>query len=645
MQEAFSAQSKEICINQNMLMINLSYMLHIRHLVLLLFVAFGFTTATAQQQLYPKPYGVLPTENHLRWHEMESYVLIHFTPTTFENKEWGYGDADPSIFNPTQFDAQQIVNAAKAGGFKGVVFVAKHHDGFALWPTKTTAYNISKSPWKDGKGDMVKEFAQASKKAGMQFGVYCSPWDRNHPGYGTAAYVTDYRNQLRELYTNYGELFITWFDGANGGDGYYGGANEKRNIDRTTYYGWDSTWNLVRTLQPKAVIFSDMGDVRWVGNEHGHAAETSWATFTPVPTDGNTVAVPGEMKYDNSPGGTRNGEFWKPAECDVPLRPGWFYHPDQDKRVKTPAQLLDLYFKSVGRGGNLDLGLSPDTRGLLHDNDVESLKAFGEILKETFAENLVKKASISASNVRGDNKLFSADKLIDANRYSYWATDDDVTKAEVLLEWKEPQTFNVIRLRENIKLGQRIEKLAVDVMSNGLWKQVGDATSIGANRLIRLPATVKTDRLRIRILESPVSLALSDIGVFRAPDSIPDPSYAKIRGKAGIDRSGWKLVESTPAKPGQVTIDMGQAYSVKAFTYQPQAGQTAFAATSYEWQVSVDGKNWKTVSEGEFSNIKANPIEQLVVLKKPEQVRYFRFIGKNEGEVRTGISGLGAIEE
>ncbi|MFB0907395.1 MAG: alpha-L-fucosidase, partial [Spirosomataceae bacterium] len=286
-------------------------------------------------QTAPKSYGVVPTERQLKWHETEMYSLIHFTPTTFENKEWGYGDADPTIFNPTGFDADQIVNAAKDGGMRGIIMVAKHHDGFCLWPTKTTEYNISKSPWRNGKGDMVREFEQACRKAGMKFGIYCSPWDRNNTTYGTPNYLPIYREQLRELYTNYGDIFMSWHDGANGGDGYYGGTNEARKIDNTTYYDWNTTWNdITRKLQPNATIFSDIGpDVRWVGNEKGFAAETHWATFTPEALTGKT-AVPGNVNTETSSVGTRNGKYWTPAECDVPLRPGWFYHPEQDGKEK-----------------------------------------------------------------------------------------------------------------------------------------------------------------------------------------------------------------------------------------------------------------------------------------------------------------------
>jgi arylsulfatase A-like enzyme/alpha-L-fucosidase len=480
----------------------------------LVFFLFNSTLVNAQGK-YPAPYGVLPTELHLPWHEMELYVLIHFTPTTFENKEWGYGDADPSIFNPTHFDAQQIVDAAQAGGFKGVVFVAKHHDGFCLWPTKTTDYNISKSPWRNGKGDMVREMQQAAAQRGMKFGLYCSPWDRNHPQYGKPEYTKVYQQQLKELYTQYGDLFLTWFDGANGGDGYYGGAREKRNIDRIHYYQWDTITKMVRTLQPKALMFSDVGDVRWVGNERGEAGLTSWATFTPLPLEGKKIAVPGAVQYEYSPEGTRNGKFWKPAECDVPLRPGWFYHPEQDNQVKSAHQLFELYLKSVGRGACLDMGLAPDKSGKLHPNDVQALADFGKLLKKVFSTDMAKTANITVSNIRGENrKLFPVKNLVDDDPYSYWATDDHVTQPTVELSWATPQRIDLIRLRENIKLGQRIEKLMVEVWENQAWKVIDSATSIGFNRIIALAKPVTTQKLRIRITQSPAAIVLSEIGVF-----------------------------------------------------------------------------------------------------------------------------------
>ena len=464
----------------------------------------------------PKPFGVLPSARQLQWHEKEMYVLVHFTPTTFENKEWGYGDADPSIFNPTRFDARQIVSAVRAGGFKGLILVAKHHDGFALWPTKTTTYNISRSPFRDGKGDMVKEFADACRAGGLSFGVYCSPWDRNSPVYGTPEYVRIYREQLRELYTNYGPLFMSWHDGANGGDGYYGGARTSRKIDRSVYYGWDTTWAMTRSLQPGAAIFSDIGwDVRWVGNERGEAAPTSWSTYTPQPLPGKTKAGPGEVRDEFNPMGTRNGAQWIPAECDVPLRKGWFYHPEEDNTVKSPDRLFDLYLKSVGRGGALDLGIAPDKRGLLHEADVRSLAAFGDRLARIFSHDQAPGAKLAVTNTRGNNgRAFGASKLTDGDRYSYWATDDAVTQATVELSWDGPRTFDLIRLREDIRLGQRIDSIAIDVHTGNEWVTAGTATSIGACRLVRFDHPATTDKLRIRIVSSPACPALSEIGIF-----------------------------------------------------------------------------------------------------------------------------------
>jgi alpha-L-fucosidase len=483
----------------------------IKHLAILAFLSTSLTFA----QTPPKPYGALPAPRQVAWHETEVYGLIHFTPTTFENKEWGYGDADPKTFNPSDFNAEQIVLAAKAGGLRGVVLVAKHHDGFALWPTKTTEYNISKSPFRDGKGDLVKEVADAARKHGLKFGVYCSPWDRNNAKYGAPEYLAIYREQLKELYSNYGELFMSWHDGANGGDGYYGGAKEKRSIDNTTYYQWDSTWtNLTRKLQPTASIFSDIGwDVRWAGNEDGSVNETSWATLTPKPSEGQNVAVPGQANATENPGGTRNGKFWIPAECDVPLRKGWFYHANE--KPKTPEKLFDLYMKSVGRGAALDLGLAPDTRGQLHDDDVASLKAFGEHIKQTFTTNLAGKGGSKAVNVRGYNSVYSAKNILDGRPETYWATDDDFKTPEVTIDLNQPITFDIISLQEYIKLGQRIEEFAVDAWQGTEWKEIHKGTSIGAKRLVKLEAPITSAKVRLRITKSPVSVAISEFGLYK----------------------------------------------------------------------------------------------------------------------------------
>jgi len=472
-------------------------------------------------QSAPKPYGPLPTKGQLQWQETEMYCIIHFGPDTYTDKEWGYGDEDPEIVNPTEFSATQIVSSLKAGGFKGIVVVAKHHDGFCMWPTKTTKHNISKSPYKDGKGDIVKEYREACDKLGIKLGVYCSPWDRNSPLYGKPEYVTEvYRKQLQELYSNYGPLFIVWHDGANGGDGYYGGAREVRKIDRSTYYGWPITWGIARKLQPNATIFGDVGpDVRWVGNEAGHAGETCWATYTPHAPEAGKEPGNGFTKDEEGTEGHRDGKYWIPAECDVPLRPGWFYHKDQDAKVKTPDSLFNLYFKSVGHGACLDLGLSPDRRGLLSDNDVKALKGFGNMLKQTFATNLAKGAALKASNVReGSQAKFGPARLLDNDRYSYWATDDKVKTPELVLDLHKKKSFNIVQLRENIKLGQRIDEVAIDVWQDGKWRQIATATSIGGNRLIRLPESITTNKVRLRITKAAVCIALSDFGLYSEPN-------------------------------------------------------------------------------------------------------------------------------
>jgi alpha-L-fucosidase len=462
----------------------------------------------------PAPYGTLPSARQLRWHDLETYSFLHFTVNTFTDREWGNGDEDPAIFNPTDFDANSIVAALKAGGMKGVILTCKHHDGFCLWPTSTTDHCIRKSTWRGGKGDVVREIADAARGHGLKFGVYVSPWDRNNAQYGRSEYVETYRRQLRELLTGYGPIFEVWHDGANGGTGYYGGANEKRTIDKTTYYGWPATWEMIRSLQPEAVIFSDVGpDIRWVGNEKGFANETCWETFDPVGTDGGP-ASPGNVRSKESGTGTRHGSHWLPAECDVSIRPGWFWHAKENDRVKTPAQLMDLYYQSVGRGASFLLNVPPDRRGLLGENDVASLRGLGERLRATFGENLAAGAKITASNVRGKSKAFRAGNLLDGNPETYWATDDAVTSADVVVEFRRPVEFNVVRLRENIRLGQRVDAFVIDTWKDGAWQEFGRATSIGPCRLVRAKEIASTTRLRLRITEASACPALADLGVF-----------------------------------------------------------------------------------------------------------------------------------
>lgn len=590
----------------------------------------------------PKPYGALPSERQLKWHEMETYVLIHYTPTTFQNKEWGYGDADPKLFNPSHFDANQIAKAAASGNFKGLISVAKHHDGFCLWPTKTTSYSVASSPWENGKGDMVKDFMKASQEVGLKFGVYLSAWDRNDTRYGSAEYADAYRTQLTELMTQYGELFTSWHDGANGGDGYYGGLNEKRVVDRSTYYEWvERTWPIVRKYQPNAMIFSDVGpDMRWVGNEKGFAAETSWATITPKGLNGNP-ALPGVVDDANLMTGDRNGEFWIPAECDVPQRPGWFYHPDQDNQVKTPNQLFEIYLKSVGRGGGMNLGLAPMPQGILHENDVKSLEAFGRKLTNTFTTNLIDGATLKASNTRSSNdKKFDVDKLVDNDRYSYWATDDDVKNPTIEITLPQKRAFDLIRIRENIKLGQRIDSVHFEVNKNGTWEYVASATSIGAGRIIKLETPSSELNYRIKIF-APVAPALSEISFFK--EFTEDFSF-DIQENNQVDKSKFTIAEfkneSKSVFDGNpktfatidlknnksLTINLNSEQHLSAISYMPrQDGSKAGTPTKYKIFGSSDGKKWNELTAGEFSNIRANPTAQYISFGKSVEVRFLRF--------------------
>lgn len=462
----------------------------------------------------PAPYGALPSARQISWHELQTCGFLHFTVNTFTDKEWGDGDEDPKVFNPTDFDPDGIVSGLKMAGMKGVILTAKHHDGFCLWPTRTTEHCIRNSTWREGKGDVVREISEAARRQGLRFGVYLSPWDRNNAAYGKPEYVPIYRAQLTELLTQYGPIFEIWFDGANGGTGYYGGAREKRVIDRTTYYDWPNTWALARRFQPDAVMFSDVGpDVRWVGNENGIAGETCWETYDPVNEKGGPAA-PGDVDARLSDIGTPNGKQWLPPECDVSIRPGWFWHESENSKVKAARELWDLYFKSVGRGANLLLNVPPDRWGRLNEADVASLREFGELRRATFGKNLAAHATLVASNIRGNRRTYAPANLLDEDASTYWATDDEVTTPELGVEFSQPVTFSVIRLREAIRLGQRIASFEIDVRSGNAWRKLAAATSVGNCRLIRTGEPVTTDNLRLRITSSPVCPALSDFGLF-----------------------------------------------------------------------------------------------------------------------------------
>ena len=477
----------------------------------------------------PKARLPIPSHRQVLWHRHEYYGFLHFGVNTFTDMEWGYGDEDPSVFFPEAFDADQIVSTAADAGIAGLILTCKHHDGFCLWPSRYTEHSVKNSPWKAGRGDVVREISDACRRHSVLFGAYLSPWDRNFAEYGRLAYIEYYRNQLRELTTEYGELFEVWFDGANGGDGYYGGASELRRIDRRTYYDWENTWRIIRENQPNAVMFSDAGpDVRWVGNERGIAADPCWSTLSTAAVypgfGGDEPVTEAESDMIKAWGsgmemlnhGDRNGDAWLPAECDVSIRPGWFYHSAEDDRVRSPENLMELYFQSVGRGASLLLNVPPDQRGLWHKNDVQSLTAFRNALDETFGDNLAMDATITADNVRGGDSFYSPTNLIDGNPDTYWATDDENHSAELLVEFPEAVTFNVLGLREYLPLGQRVEEFSFAIDQNGTWNECCRCSAIGNRRLITVQ-TSTAKRARLKILSGDVSPAMSELGVYYTP--------------------------------------------------------------------------------------------------------------------------------
>ncbi len=451
--------------------------------------------------------NVCPSPQQLAWQELEFIAFIHYTVNAFTDREWGDGTEDPSIVNPTELDVRQWVRTCKDAGMKMIILTAKHHDGFCLWPTRTTEHSIKNSPYKNGQGDIVGELAAACRQAGLKLGLYLSPWDRHEPCYGdNDKYNAFYKAQLRELLTNYGEITEVWMDGAKGPDA------------KDMEYDFHDYYRIVREFQPGAVIFNGP-DIRWVGNERGYARETEWSVL-PRSNDWR-FGHPDEQGRDLGSLEKLEGAdslVWYPAETDVSIRPGWFYHAREDRRVKSVGQLLDIYFSSVGRNSLLLLNLPPDRRGLIHENDVQRLREFRQTLDAIFDENLALGASSEASNIKGKNPAYGADKITDGDKDTYWTTDDWATAATVEFDLGAEKTFNVAELAEYIAIGQRVEQFALEAWTDGAWKEFTRGTTIGYKRLLRFD-DVTTDRVRLRILESRVCPTLSGFGLYHAPRS------------------------------------------------------------------------------------------------------------------------------
>lgn len=442
----------------------------------------------------PKPVGALPNKNQLRWQDMEFYAFVHFGVNTFTDREWGEGTEDEKIFNPTKLDCRQWVKAFKDAGMKGVILTAKHHDGFCLWPSKYTEHCVKNSPWKGGKGDVVEELSEACKEAGLKFGVYLSPWDRHEPSYGDSPrYNEHYMAQLTELLTNYGPIFEIWWDGACGE-----GPNGKKQV-----YDWPAFRAVARKLQPNVVIFSDAGpDIRWVGNEDGYADETNWSPF-------DNDNYPGQSTTHQTQG-DENGANWVPSECDVSIRPGWFYHASQDDQVKSLDHLLDIYFGSVGRNGNMLLNVPADREGLIHPNDVARLKEFRRALQAIFKTDLLKGKPTTASDVRDAG--FEPENATGGGR-RYWATSDGVTSADLTVDLGKPTEIGFVSIREFIPLGQRVEAFAIDADTPAGWKEIAKGTTIGRKRILRFEPVTAT-KLRLRIVNARACVTIAEFSAY-----------------------------------------------------------------------------------------------------------------------------------
>ena len=597
-------------------------------------VAFPAGATTAQK--IDMASRLVPTPQQLAWQQMEFTCFLHFGINTFTGREWGDGKEDPAIFNPTELDCEQWVRALKEGGFKMAIITAKHHDGFCLWPTRTTKHSVASSPWKNGKGDVVQELRKACDKYGLKFGVYLSPWDRNAECYGQGeAYNKFFIEQLTELLTNYGEVHEVWFDGANGE-----GPNGKKQE-----YDWDAILKTIRRLQPKAVTAIMGDDVRWVGNEGGLGRTTEWSATALMPN-----SYPGSDEVYKRLGinamskdlGSRelvskaSDLFWYPSEVDVSIRPGWFYHPEEDDKVKTVDQLTDLYYRSVGHNATLLLNFPVDRNGLIHPTDSLNAVSFHLRVQKELADNLLSSAKVSAFDERGGQ--FKVRAVTDGKYDTYWATNDGVTTADLTFTFSQPTKMNRVMIQEYIPLGQRVKSFVVEYKKGDQWLSVKcneETTTVGYKRLLRFEM-IETEELRIRFTDARACLCINEVGAYYAPDATENYTPATSELKSfpftilGVDMEEAKKCsdkddQTTALISGkEIMIDLGENRTIHSFYYLPdQSEYSKGLISSYELSAGITEEAMQVVAQGEFSNIRNNPILQNMYFS-PVEARYFK---------------------
>ena len=465
--------------------------------ILLIACAVAFVGCATVQP--PVPYGPCPTPQQVQWQRMETNMFCHFGPNTFTGAEWGNGAEPEDLFNPTALNCDQWVAVAKAAGFAGIIITAKHHDGFCLWPNPESRHTVRESSWRNGQGDVLCELSDACRRGGIGFGIYISPWDRNAPTYGSPQYNTTFCNTLIDALTRYGAIFEQWFDGANG-EGPDG---------RKQQYDWPLFNSTVATLQPQALVFSDVGPgCRWVGNEQGRSGTTCWSRLD---TQGYAPGAEAP-KPDVLNAGQRDGSRWIPAECDVSIRPGWFYHPEESP--KSLQQLLEIYYSSVGRNGLLLLNVPPDRRGLIPAADSARLVEFRTALDSIFRHDVAQTARVSASNTRGMSCHYRPAQGLDTAYHTYWTADDSCLSPTLTLRFAQPVTFNRVMLQEYIPLGQRVEQFSVQTYDGHGWNDLAQGTTIGYKRILLTPQ-VTTSAIRILFRHTLAVPAINRVALYQ----------------------------------------------------------------------------------------------------------------------------------